>query len=322
MSQVNPILKLLADGQFHSGEEIGEILGVTRSAVWQTLKRLLPAHFEIQAVRGRGYCIPDGLELLDGMMIRAELGEAEAQLAQLEIIESVDSTNRYVLNKPNVESGFALIAEQQTAGRGRLGRSWISPFGRNIYLSLLWRFPEGSASLTGLSLAVGVSVARALQLYGVKGINLKWPNDIVYESQKLGGILLELNGDVVGPCQVVIGIGLNVHMPAALSTGIAQPWTDVYSILRQQPQRNRLVGLVLRELLLMLPRFQKFGLASFRESWQQLDALYNQPVVVQSLQEQVFGIAKGVDELGYLLVDTKGKLQRFSSAEVSVRKSI
>lgn len=322
MSQFHKILKLLADGKFHSGEQLGNLLGVSRSAVWQTLKRLLDPSLELHAVRGRGYRIPGGLELLDVTAICAAINDyGLVKQLDIEIFDSIDSTNSYLLSKVTNRSGLVCLAEQQTAGRGRRGRSWVSPFGRNIYLSLLWHFSGGSTSLAGLSLAVGVAVVNALQNYGLANIGLKWPNDIVYNHSKLGGILIEMAGDAAGPCQVVIGVGLNLEMPkTGEASGIEQSWIDMRTLLQHQPvERNRLVGLILRELLLTLPQFQQHGLTYFQPRWQQLDVLTGKPVAMHLAEKQLHGIAEGIDPQGNLLVKIDGDTHRFHSGEVSVR---
>lgn len=319
MSQLKQIFSVLADGRFHSGEELGAILGVTRSAVWQTLNRLIDPALDLQAVRGRGYRIPGGLELLDSETIYAQLQEQRSQ-CQIEICDSVASTNQYLLNKHDAVSGTICLAEQQTMGRGRRGRNWFSPFGRNIYLSLLWNFATDTGSLAGLSLAIGVAVLRALQAYGLSQlVGLKWPNDIVVGQKKLGGILLEINGDVAGPCNVVIGIGLNLQMPTLNTLPIDQPWIDIYSLTRQTVQRNRLAGLIIKELLTALPAFQAQGLTPFHTTWQQFDVLQGRQVTVKTTEGEIQGLATGIDYRGNLLVQNANTLHNFHSGEVTVR---
>lgn len=320
MAQIRRILNLLADGQFHSGEQLGAALGVSRSAVWQTLKRLLDPTLELHAVRGRGYRIAGGLELLDANSIVTAINDpALAKQIALEIHDTIDSTNSYVLSKINNPPGLVCVAEQQTAGRGRRGRTWFSSFGKNIALSMLWHFPGGSTTLAGLSLVIGIAVVNALNNYGIHDVALKWPNDVIYHQHKLGGILIEIAGDAGGPCQVVIGIGLNVAITSVAENAINQAWTDVHTITGKNPQRNRLIGLLLRELLLILPQFQTHGLAAFANRWQQLDVLYDRPIVLETGGKQIHGIAAGIDSVGNLLVNNNGELQRFHSGEVSVR---
>ncbi|MDX1654152.1 MAG: biotin--[acetyl-CoA-carboxylase] ligase, partial [Candidatus Competibacteraceae bacterium] len=237
------LLEVLGDGRFHSGEELARALGVSRAAVWKHLNSLGRRGLEVHAVRGRGYRLPNPLELLDPEGIRAQLSPSvQGRLAQLEVFDQIDSTNSYLLTraKAGAPGGSVCLAERQSAGRGRRGRQWISPFAANLYLSVLWRYPDGPALLSGLSLAVGVAMARALEGVGVVGVGLKWPNDLLWRDQKLGGILLEFGGESSGPCQVVTGVGLNVTMPKEPALDIDQPWPDLTTVLGLGLSRNRL----------------------------------------------------------------------------------
>ncbi len=241
------LLLLLANGEFHSGQDLADAMGVSRTAVWKQVNRLVAdTGLAIESVRGKGYRIAGGIDLLDADQVKAALdARARALLTRLEILDSVDSTNAEVMRGAGhgYTSGVVCSAEQQTAGRGRRGRQWVSPYASNLYLSLLWEFSQGAAALEGLSLAVGVAVARALRACAVPSVQLKWPNDVLYEGAKLGGILLEMTGDTAGNCQVVIGVGLNVAMPAAAAGAIDQAWTDIKTITaNQHPGRNRLLA--------------------------------------------------------------------------------
>lgn len=259
------------------------------------------------------------IELLDANKISAELDPANKTLYQLEIMNSIDSTNRYLLTNPNAKHGMVVLAEEQTQGRGRLGKTWISPFGSNLYLSLFWQFLGDIQKLNGLSLALGVAIVQALKNYGLNDIGLKWPNDILYKQQKLIGILVETKQTKNNVSDVVIGIGLNVHMPIDASRMINQPWIDVYTIEGKQPARNRLAGLLLNELATILAEFQQNGLNAFYDQWQSLDVLNQKLVSINTAQGFITGIAQGIDEQGNLLVEIDGKLQTFNSGEVSVR---
>ena len=259
------------------------------------------------------------IELLNANRIESELTKANQRLFQLEILNSIDSTNRYLLNKQAAHHGMVVLAEEQTQGRGRLGRAWVSPFGSNLYLSLLWQFTGNIQELAGLSLALGIAIVNALETYGLKQIQLKWPNDILFKQQKLGGILIETKQAQQGLITAVIGIGINVHMPTDASQIINQPWIDIYSITGKQPNRNQLAGLILNELARVLVLFQSQGLNAFQDEWQRLDAFSQQAVSVNTQQGVIKGIAKGIDQYGNLLIETEGKLQTFNSAEISVR---
>ena len=238
------------------------------------------------------------------------------------VLESVDSTNAQVLREAALEplAGLVCTAEQQTAGRGRLGRQWVSPFAGNLYLSLVWQFSQGAASLEGLSLAVGVAVARALAASGVPPVQLKWPNDILYEGAKLGGILLEMTGDAAGTCQVVVGVGLNVSMPPAAAGNIDQAWTDVDTITGgNHPGRSKLLAALLNELLPLVSGFEQEGFAPWREEWQALDAFAGVNVILHTGARDMAGIARGVDERGALLLETGSGTQSVYGGEISLR---
>lgn len=220
------LLSILADGEFHSGTELADQVGVTRSAVWKQLSFLTEIGLRHAAVSGRGYRLEKPLELLDHALISEFLDEkSRALLASLEIHEQIPSTNSYLseLVHKGAPSGVVCFAEQQTAGKGRRGRCWVSPYGNNVYVSILWRFQQGPAAISALSLAVGVAVIRTLKQYSIPGIGLKWPNDIYWRDKKLGGILIEVSGENQGPCAAVIGLGLNLYLSGEEAESIDQP---------------------------------------------------------------------------------------------------
>jgi BirA family biotin operon repressor/biotin-[acetyl-CoA-carboxylase] ligase len=318
------LLSSLADGEFHSGQALADLLGVSRTAVWKQLNALA-AEFglEVESVRGKGYRIPGGIDLLDsGRVIGALTDPARNLMDNLEILDTIDSTNAELMRRAErvVAPRLVCTAEQQTAGRGRRGRQWVSPYAGNLYLSVLWEFNQGAAALEGLSLAVGVAVARALQGCGVPGVGLKWPNDVLHEGSKLGGILIEMQGDVAGPCRVVIGIGLNVAMPAAAAGSIDQAWTDIATVTGgRQPRRSDLLAAVLNELLPLLADFERRGFAPWRGQWQALDAFADTPVNLHTGSTRFTGIARGVDGRGALLLETGTGLQAVHGGEISLR---
>lgn len=239
----------------------------------------------------------------------------EQLLARLDIFDSIDSTNTYLLaqGKLGAVSGTVCLAEQQTQGRGRLGRVWYSPCGANIYCSLLWRFSSVSHDISGLSIAVATIVANTLRQYGIlAGIQLKWPNDVLFAHRKLAGILLE-RSDQSG---VVIGIGLNIDVSSAGE----KSWIDLSEIMGRVVSRNYLVGLLINELLEKLPIYEKQGLPPFISEWQKYDVLFDKPISVHTPQEVILGTMRGITEKGeLLLLNEKGFLQPFCYGEVSVR---
>lgn len=323
-----PLLHTIADGEFHSGEELARLLGVSRTAVWKQLQKIqLATGLPLESVKGRGYRLQQTLELLDREAIAAAAGPL---LAQLEVHEQIDSTNRLALERAHAGCGrgHVIVAEQQTAGRGRRGRQWVSPFGCNIYCSAIWEFDGGAAALEGLSLAVGVAVARALTAIGVRDVGLKWPNDVVWGGRKLAGILLEMVGDAAGRCQVVIGIGINVAMTGSeQARQVDQPWVDVQTALGgveapNQAGRNQLLIALLHQLLPTLQQFEREGFVALRSAWAELDSFRGRDVVVHLGERLVLGVAAGVGASGALQVDTDSGRQEFHGGEVSLRLAL
>ncbi|MFV8784273.1 bifunctional biotin--[acetyl-CoA-carboxylase] ligase/biotin operon repressor BirA [Microbulbifer sp. SA54] len=321
LSQIRPLLLLLADGRVHSGEFLGEALGVSRAAVWKQLQKLEQLGLVVESVKGRGYQLPGGLDLLDAETISSHLSaEAKPLLQQLQVHDQVDSTNARVLSALEAGRGHGqvVLAEQQTAGRGRRGRSWASPFGAGVSVSLGWQFQGGVQLLEGLSLAVGVALARALAVFDVPDVRLKWPNDVWCQGRKLAGVLLELSGDLTDRCAVVVGIGLNMRLPAAAAGTIDQPWIDLEQV-RPGISRNRLVAEMLNQLLPLLDTYPAGGFAPWREPWQALDQFAGAEVCLQSAQQRWCGIERGVDKSGALLLETDGDLRTFHGGEISLR---
>ena len=318
------LLPLLADGEFRSGQELADVLGVSRTAVWKQVNRLAEeSGIEIESVKGKGYRIPGGIDLLsaDGVL-DALAPRPLSLLSRLAVLDSVDSTNAEVLRwaQEGGAPGMVCTAEQQTVGRGRRGRQWVSPYASNLYLSLLWEFSQGAAALEGLSLAVGVAVARALRACGAAAVQLKWPNDVLHDGRKLGGILLEMSGDAAGSCRVVVGVGLNVAMPATAANAIDQAWTDLKTISAGElPGRNRLLAELLNELLPLVADFEQQGFKHWREEWMALDAFDGAPVVLHTGSGELAGIARGVDQRGALQLESTTGVQSVYGGEISLR---
>lgn len=315
----NTLVRILADGEFHSGADLGAALGLGRAAVWKQVGRLSEQGIDVQAVRGKGYRVQGGLDLLDADVIRAAIAPAaSAQLAQLDVFGSVDSTNTVAMSRSRVGGGcYACLAERQTAGRGRRGRAWESPYAASLYLSVLREFPGGVAVVEGLSIAVGVVIAEVLVRLGVAGTGLKWPNDIVVGPEKLGGILIELTGDFGGSCRAVIGVGVNVAMPSSIT--VDQPWTDI----RRQGagvSRNPLAAALLSALVPALDVFEAQGLSPFLQRWAAFDVLRGRAVTLyQADGRQQHGIADGIEASGALRVLAEDGLLVARGGEVSVR---
>ena len=320
MSLFAPLLKKLADGNFHSGEELGLQLGVSRSAIWKTLQQFEILNLDIHAVQGKGYRLVSPLELLDVNNILAALPVAirDVPLA-LNVETELDSTNAWLMKQDDWH-GQVCLAEYQHAGRGRRGRKWVSPFAANLYLSLGWSFSLDAASLAGLSLASGVAVIRALERLGIQTAGLKWPNDIFHGEQKLGGILIEMRGQAGGPSQVVIGIGLNVKMPSSAAKQIDQPWSDLEQCAEKTVSRNALAAAVITELVQVCQACEQGAITTYLEAWQEHDIYAGKQVdLLLPDESRITGTSRGIDSQGALLLEQSGKVQRFNSGEVSLR---
>ncbi len=320
-----PLLSLLADGRFHSGAALGDALGVTRSAVWKAVQVCAEHGIDIHSVRGKGYRLVQELDLLRQDRIVSQIDpNVRPLLYDLEIHNELDSTSKYLLRAAagGAATGTACLAESQTGGRGRRGRTWVSPFGANIYLSVLWRFTQGPAALSGLSLAVGVAVLEAVQALGIDGCGLKWPNDVLWNGRKLAGVLLDLSAEASGPSTVVVGVGLNVRMPDSAATTIDQPWVDLYSLLPAGLlPRNHIAAQLLGRVLAALSEFERDGLAPFQSRWARWDCLAGRSVMLQLPTQNIAGRAQGIDASGALLLETEGQVRAYAAGEVSVRAS-
>jgi BirA family biotin operon repressor/biotin-[acetyl-CoA-carboxylase] ligase len=319
----------LADGQFHSGEELAAALGVSRSAIWKAVKSLRDLGATLHAVRNRGYRLARSSEPLESAKIlESMIADVRGRVRRVEVVWSVGSTNTVLLSRPNPPNGSSevMLAEYQTAGRGRRGRAWLAPPGGSICLSLSWTFRDVPADLGALGLVVGVCELRALRELGLTRAKLKWPNDVLVDDRKLGGVLIELRAESAGPACVVIGIGLNVALGAPLleriaATGLAP--TDLVTAGLEQPSRNLVVGRIVASCIRGLLEFERGGLRPFLEDWREADGLHGRMVEVKGAGEDIArGLARGVDLHGALLVETADEgLKRFISGDVSVRAS-
>ena len=323
MSQFTfPILHLLADGQFHSGEALAQHFKVTRATIWNAVKHAESLGVEIFSVRGRGYKLPQPIELLDENSVLNAIGEQRAWF-NLQILDEVKSTNTYLMQNKNAAHATCVAAHIQTHGKGRRGRAWVSQLGASLTFSLLWRFQCGATALSGLSLAVGVALIRALNALGVDDVQLKWPNDVLIldenkQGKKLAGILIELQGDLEGPSVAVIGIGFNLNLPKKVLQSIDQPAIDLASL--KAIDQNILLGTLLKHLADVLSGFEAHGFIGLRDEWLGYHAYENKPVrMLLPNGTDVSGVVKGVAEDGILLVETALGLQRFSAGEISLR---
>ncbi|MGH8133240.1 MAG: biotin--[acetyl-CoA-carboxylase] ligase [Steroidobacteraceae bacterium] len=315
----------LSDGRFHSGEDLAQSLGVSRSAIWKATGTLREFGATLHAVRNRGYRLASAGEPLEAGRIRERLArEVRDHVASLECTWSIPSTNAALLTRPNPSPGKTevLLAEYQTAGRGRRGRSWLAPPGGAICLSLSWTFREVPANLSALGLVIGVCALRALKDLGVAGATLKWPNDLLVGGGKLGGVLIDLRAESAGPACVVIGIGVNVALGATLMKQIAEsgmPAADLKSAGLAESSRNAVAAVLISACVRGLKDFEGQGLKFFIEEWRLADALRGRRVEVRAAEGVSRGLACGIDADGALRVETAQGVKRFISGDVTVR---
>lgn len=315
-----PTLRLLGGDTFRSGEEVAHRLGVTRATVWNVMQEAQQLGIAVEKVRGQGYRLPHPPAWLDAGEVTSAMG-ASASRFRIDVLGEVTSTNTVMLERAaaGAPSGSVVAAELQTGGRGRRGRAWLSGLGGSLTFSLLWRFEQGPASLSGLSLVVGLACATALAARGVAGVGVKWPNDLLCDGRKLGGILIELQGDALGPSAVVIGIGFNVRLPSEIQATVDQPIVDIAGAGGSE-DRNALLAAALTELATCIDKFTAGGFASLADDFDRLHVLRNREIVV-SLPDgsRVEGRVTGTAPDGALLVDTATGPRRFHGGEVSVR---
>jgi BirA family biotin operon repressor/biotin-[acetyl-CoA-carboxylase] ligase len=334
------ILKLLTDGAFHSGTDIGARLGVSRAAVCKSIRSLAEAGLEIESVTGRGYRMPVPARPLERRAIQRHLAEAGIEALSVRILDEVDSTSAYLLaeDRGGPQSRVCL-AEAQPQGRGRRGRHWVATPYHNVMLSMSWQFAGGPTTIAGLSLAAGLAVLRALERYGVSGgrsrhpasrdtgtslhgagLGLKWPNDILCDGRKLAGLLVDMQGEADGPTRVVLGVGVNGYIGARDAARIDQPWTDVQRVTGESVDRNRLAALAIAELFYMFETFAESGFAPFRREWERRHHYHERRVRLIHGATEVLGTVAGVDASGALLLrDAHGGQQAYHAGEISLR---
>lgn len=321
------LLRLLADGEFHSGEVLAQQLGISRSSVSNALRGAADYGLTLYSVRGRGYRLSNPPQWLDAAGITRQLGALGPHF-HIEILDSASSSNTLLMQRARLDvanggapSGSVLAVEWQSGGRGRMGRTWHSGLGNALTFSLLWRFECGLTALSGLSLAAGVALARALHALGVADARLKWPNDVLgTHNAKLAGILVEAQGDMLGPCAVVIGVGLNLSLPQPVVQQIGQPVTSLADMADTVPERNHLLAAILREMHGVLSEFAAHGFDKLRAEWENLHGLHGQRVqLLLPDGSSVAGIACGVAADGALKLQTEQGVRMFSVGEISLR---
>lgn len=315
-----PILKLLADGKFHSGEAIATRFNVSRTSVWSALQHAEQLGIEVFSVRGRGYKLPQAVSLLDEKAITNHISQQHAWL-NVEVFDTLPSTNSYLMQNMSTKAhGTCVLANLQTSGRGRRGREWQASLGASLTFSLLWRFQCGAAALSGLSLAVGIALIRSLHEMGATEAKLKWPNDVLLNQQKLAGILIELQGDMEGSSTAVIGVGINLCLSENLAKKIDQPVTDLSRVVHPPIDPNILIASLLKHLIDVLQAFEQAGFENLRHEWTTHHAYHQQPVrMLMPDGSEITGVVQAISENGSLIVETANGMQKFMSGEISLR---
>lgn len=310
------LVSLLADGEFHSGEQLGERLGMSRAAINKHIQTLRDWGVDVFTVPGKGYSLPEPIQLLNQTYISENLPKGNVA-----VLSVIDSTNQYLLDRiAEIESGDACVAEYQQAGRGRRGRKWFSPFGANLYLSMYWRLEQGPAAAVGLSLVIGMVMAEVLRELGADKVRVKWPNDLYLDDRKLAGILVELTGKTGDAAQIVIGAGINLVMRNVEESVVNQSWINLQEA-GISIDRNVLAVRLITELRSALALFEEEGLAPWLSRWDQLDNFINRPVKLIIGEREIFGISRGIDMQGALLLEQDGVIKPWMGGEISLRSA-
>lgn len=328
MKKLSPNLKnliaILNDGKVHSGSSLGEQLNISRNAIWKHVKQLIKYGVAVKSVQSTGYQLEQPLILLDTQQIKKNITyHGKLTINKLDIFGSLDSTSTYLQQHP-IKKFDALkicLAETQTAGRGRLGRAWYSPFGANIYLSCAWQVAKDMSELSGFSLVIALAVTAALKEFGINELSIKWPNDVLWRGQKLAGILLEAKAENHSITHIVFSVGLNVNMPVDAKKNINQAWTALNTIFAKPQDRNKVVGLIISHLLKNIDQIEQVGFASFIKNWQQYDHLAGEKITLYSGNQTIVGTVKGINAQGFLLLQrADGQITAYSSGDVSTKK--
>ncbi|SNY80322.1 bifunctional biotin--[acetyl-CoA-carboxylase] ligase/biotin operon repressor BirA [Enterobacter sp. CC120223-11] len=310
------LISVLSDGDFHSGEHLGESLGMSRAAINKHIQTLRDWGVDVFTVPGKGYSLPEPIQLLNEDLIRSSISEGAVT-----VLPVIDSTNQYLMDRlASLRSGDVCVAEYQQAGRGRRGRKWFSPFGANLYLSMYWRLEQGPAAAIGLSLVIGIVMAEVLHSLGADKVRVKWPNDLYLLDRKLAGILVELTGKTGDAAQIVIGAGINLAMRRVESDVINQGWINLQEA-GIKIDRNTLAVRLIKELRAALLLFEQEGLAPYLPRWEKLDNFINRPVKLIIGEKEIFGTSRGIDTQGALLLEQDGVIKPWMGGEISLRSA-
>lgn len=310
------LIAILSDGDFHSGEQLGERLGMSRAAINKHIQTLRDWGVDVFTVPGKGYSLPEPIQLLNEELIRSQI-----EYGSVAVLPVIDSTNQYLLDRlGELQSGDACIAEYQQAGRGRRGRKWFSPFGANLYLSMYWRLEQGPAAAIGLSLVIGIVMAEVLQELGATQVRVKWPNDLYLQDRKLAGILVELTGKTGDAAHIVIGAGINMAMRRVEEEVVNQAWITLQEA-GIAIDRNALAVRLIKELRTSLHLFELEGLTPYLSRWERLDNFIHRQVKLIIGDREIVGISRGINTQGALMLEQNGEITPWMGGEISLRSA-
>lgn len=320
-NNIYQIISLLADGKSRSGQEIGDLLNITRSAVWKIMHKLSELGIPVERNQGKGYRFTRPVQMLNKDLIWTKLSaETQRLIPQIELVDCVESTNNSLLSqiKDGKPSGSLLLCEHQTAGRGRLGRTWHSPYAANVYLALYWGFKKDTAELSGLSQTISMAILNALSKHNVPNLSLKWPNDVCHDGKKLASVFIDMVAESHSRTDTVIGVAVNLSMPETQHE-IDQPWTDIQKITQQFPDRNQITASLIDAIYSALVEFDQKGFTPFVARWAQHDGLINKTIMASNAHHKIAGVAKGLGSMGELLIETSEGLISFLNGSVKLR---
>ena len=309
------ILTALAGAQFVSGEALAKQAGISRTAISKHIDSLEDYGVEIFSVKGKGYKLANPVSLIDEEQLTSSLNH------RCFYFDELPSTNAFLLKHVHeLTSGDICIAEYQSAGRGRRGRSWVSPYGCHLYCSMYWKLEQGMSQASGLSLVVACSLVKVLQSFGIEDLGVKWPNDIYLNNKKLAGVLIEMSGQADSECHLVVGIGINISMSQSQGDKIDQAWSDL-SANPCCPSKTELAIALQKQLHQDFSTFEQLGLTAFLARWQEVDVFFGKQVKLLMGDNQILGICKGVDESGAILLETDNGTKAFVGGEISLRSA-
>ncbi|WP_367606612.1 biotin--[acetyl-CoA-carboxylase] ligase [Legionella sp. W05-934-2] len=312
------LLNYLSHDCWVSGPNLADKMGLSRTAIWKQVKKLQSNGVAIENSH-HGYRLSDSLILLNQSSIDSGIdAEWHEQGIELLVLPTIDSTNTYVKRHVKTKPWTVCVSEQQTAGRGRLGRSWASPFGENMYLSIAWRTTVSLAKLSGLSLAASLALRNALRPW-IDNLKVKWPNDLFWQGKKVAGCLVEVTAESHGNSLIVVGLGLNINTQTRDRPLSHLPHCSLRDIVKRSVNRNEIIVATINHCLHAFKQFEFQGLTPLQNTWKEADYLYNQPITIYQSQKQIQGIAKGINDLGHLLVEQEnGLIEEISSGDATL----